>query len=392
MDDLNSVRMVKKRRPSLVKPDHKLTEFFTRRSNATGPSQPNSSPSKPSVMPFKSKKAVRDTKLAINKSNIQDREVISISSDSHVSISSGSVIAPSDAKPKLRQLPPRASALKTSRRSQSVVPITNPTQLPSSQKSRVANPSPLPPKNINKRKKKFDSDSDVEILNTVICVPRQIKSSSVTNRSSPQLVPTTSKETFKSRNDPSYKKARFSSPVPPFAEEGRVPSSQSDEELTLPPPKKIGAVKETVERWRSNAKRTGLRSPTDDAEESDTNMALISDATPSTPPQSSFSDADALNPKSASTNLTSPCLTAPPVRGVTPPTSISLPPLPATPVALDAESKTAHIIAQIKANAYAMTVPSPEEQPLPEFKELDESSDEDDLNAPDWRPTLHVKR
>jgi len=52
--------------------------------------------------------------------------------------------------------------------------------------------------------------------------------------------------------------------------------------------------------------------------------------------------------------------------------------LPATPVALDVASKTAKIIADIKARAYARNTPSPE--PVFEFNDiLESSSDEEDI-------------
>ena len=62
----------------------------------------------------------------------------------------------------------------------------------------------------------------------------------------------------------------------------------------------------------------------------------------------------------------------------TPPSS-DAPPMPPTPVALDAASKTAKIIADIKARALAKSMSSPEPA-LPEFiEELESSSDEEGI-------------
>ena len=63
---------------------------------------------------------------------------------------------------------------------------------------------------------------------------------------------------------------------------------------------------------------------------------------------------------------------------LTPTRKVERLPVPATPIALDTESKTAQIIAQIKADAYAAAFSSPEPDES-QLKSLDESSDEDDL-------------
>jgi hypothetical protein len=63
----------------------------------------------------------------------------------------------------------------------------------------------------------------------------------------------------------------------------------------------------------------------------------------------------------------------------TPPPAISNAPLPVTPVALSEESKTAQIIAQIKANALAASASSPDEtSKVFVYKELDDSSSSDE--------------
>jgi hypothetical protein len=65
------------------------------------------------------------------------------------------------------------------------------------------------------------------------------------------------------------------------------------------------------------------------------------------------------------------------------------PSLPATPVALTEASKTAKIIADIKAKAYAQALSSPEDSPLGELRELEDSSDEEDLFDVPVYATLH---
>jgi hypothetical protein len=52
--------------------------------------------------------------------------------------------------------------------------------------------------------------------------------------------------------------------------------------------------------------------------------------------------------------------------------------LPVTPVALTEASKTAKIIADIKARAAALAMSSPEQSPILELKELEDSSDEEE--------------
>jgi hypothetical protein len=253
----------------------------------------------------------------------------------------------------------------------------------------------------NKRKKIFESDSDVEVLTTVICVPKRSQSSSHANPPFPnQLKPVNRKANSKGRTRTSpFKKARRSDDHPAHEVVIRIPSSQSDEEeLCMPETVKsdTGRVKETVEKWRTEAIGTPPRSQlvnSHNISDLDVDMAVYSPHTPeaalSPHHQSPFSEAEALNPESVSTNPTSPSPKASNAKDITP---LSPPRLseaseqPPTPLALDAETKTAQIIAQIKANAFAAAVSSPEEdQTIPEFKELEDSSDEE-LNLPDWRP------
>lgn len=59
-----------------------------------------------------------------------------------------------------------------------------------------------------------------------------------------------------------------------------------------------------------------------------------------------------------------------------PPDTNELPPLPPTPEAIDPEAKTAKLIAEIKARAFAANQSSDDEQPLA-FRELEDSDDGD---------------
>jgi hypothetical protein len=60
--------------------------------------------------------------------------------------------------------------------------------------------------------------------------------------------------------------------------------------------------------------------------------------------------------------------------------------LPSTPVALNAESKAAQIIAQIKANAFQARYSSPDDEIPTEVPDLEDSSDEDEDIFSTYRP------
>lgn len=59
-----------------------------------------------------------------------------------------------------------------------------------------------------------------------------------------------------------------------------------------------------------------------------------------------------------------------------PPDTNELPPLPLTPEPIDPEAKTAKLIAEIKARAFAANQSSDDEHPL-SFHELEDSDDDD---------------
>jgi hypothetical protein len=413
--------MSKRTQSSSVKQNPKLTDFFNRKPTGSGSShtQPKSFQLTPtsSAMPSKPKPVPRVAKPVKNRSSLSDRETISISSDSHISISSDSVTvisdAPSRPMTRLRSAAPHVGVTTRSQDRKSCVASSGslqPSQSPEIRCigfSRRTKPSPADaPKSSLKRKNKFDSDSEVEILNTVVYVPKPVKSAKATVSNAVQPAPFTPKEGSKLRNGKHLvKKPRRLSPErPEIPIDGRVPSSQSDEELSLPESSKkdIGKVTDNVKKWRSEALSSPLGSPLqllDASQGLDTDIVADppspTDPALSSPLRSPFSEADVFRPESVSTNPTSPCPTAPVVRGVSPVTPIRLgnrPELPPTPLAMDAETKTAQIIAQIRADAYAAAMSSPDDEHVPELRDLDNSSDEDELDPFDWRSDAKMKR
>ncbi|OBZ68299.1 hypothetical protein A0H81_11863 [Grifola frondosa] len=236
------------------------------------------------------------------------------------------------------------------------------------------------------------------------------------------------------------KKARLSSPeLPPQPPssgndadvEELVPSSQSDEhELTMSKPTKKGPaeIKESIDKWRQDAEDhppsrplsppplDGHSTPPTDVDDipmdvdipgpgpsdmyselpvmpvsrlctphsdSEVSMQLRQPPSGSTLATNHLVDASirssrmitsatVLSLEKASSSFDSPSEF---FRALTPPPSDPVS-LPATPVVLDEKSKTAKLIDEIKARAYAAAHSSPEEPELLEFKEL-ESSDEE---------------
>lgn len=355
-----------------------------------------------------------------NKGPRADQEVTSVSSSSHksyISISSDSVVVlSSPPKPKSRPIPKSDVPLDPRRTTRvthhlavpstpmSVVPLKR-SRSPSIQfvgtRQAIKPPSAVVTRqkaHTMKRKKKFETDSDNSLDSSVILVsprrkaPIALKALSVVNIST--------SSPCKSPDKPSPpKKAR----VQEGEDVEMVPSSQSDEqELTAPRliQKSTEDIKESVHRWRQEATSNSAPSnhwgmdmdadidvPMDDSE-----IPYSSDAgaasSPS-PPRSCSSEAEVMAGLTTSGNTSTTPTT--PASPVVPPPALNKPltplpagaPLPTTPVALSAASKTAQIIAQIKANALAANVSSPDEaKEMPEFRELDDtSSDEEDFRA-----------
>jgi hypothetical protein len=189
-----------------------------------------------------------------------------------------------------------------------------------------------------------------------------------------------------------------------------VPSSQSDEQELAAPrtiKKDPKDIKESVDRWRQEAASPDP-SPLDDdwgmaldadipSPEADTPYSshgdplnLTSDkATPnSSPLHSSEAEVYVRLLSSGANTSTIPTTSVSPVFAASSrpktPSAPSNALLPATPVALSPESKTAQIIAQIKANAMAASACSPDEaSQVLVYKELEESSssgEEEDYN------------
>lgn len=163
-----------------------------------------------------------------------------------------------------------------------------------------------------------------------------------------------------------------------------VCSSQSDEaELVLPTPesRNMGKVAEGIQSWRQKASEFSHSSSPcarDDAMEVDTPPSSPIHDSPVTPAQSASPPFDApvrsaVTPRSSSALQTSIVAST----GLpSPPETDKLPPLPSTPEPMDPEAKTARIIAEIRARAFAANQSSEDEELLI-FRELEDSDDDD---------------
>ncbi|CAA7259137.1 unnamed protein product [Cyclocybe aegerita] len=199
-------------------------------------------------------------------------------------------------------------------------------------KSAVVNSFKTP----ERRKSKFDTDSEGEAPNGVIHV-----------RSTP--------------NPQQRKKARLSSPVESSKSTATelVPSSQSDEEELASTTAQMNGHSIVI----SQAKQ--VLPPTPDQDDGESMYMDVDE------PITIASTPDALSTSKQPAREDSRTFD----QIMTPPPS-DLPSMPPTPVALDQATKTAQIIADIKARAYAKSVSSPEPAPL-EFNETLDSSDDD---------------
>jgi hypothetical protein len=191
-----------------------------------------------------------------------------------------------------------------------------------------------------------------------------------------------------------------------------VPSSQSDEQELAAPriiKKDPNDINESVNRWRQEAASPKPSPPYHDwAMDIDADIGADADIPIPDADTAYSSDGDPLNltsdnptPNSSplhsseaevcagllssgantSTNPTTPVspIFAASSRPKSPPPTSSNAPLPATPIALSPESKTAQIIAQIKANALAASASSPDEtSKVLVYKELEDSSSSDE--------------
>ncbi|KAJ7251517.1 hypothetical protein B0H12DRAFT_1234154 [Mycena haematopus] len=353
-----------------------ITDFFPRaRVSITHPS------STTTVYPTKKKVPPRP-----------DQEVISVSSASHITVSSGtrSIITVSDtsAGPKAAAsshdpMDPMESISSRgggARRYFVAPPKTSPAK--QSTKYSVSTPS----KSSFKRKAKLDSDSEVEPIDSVVHIPRSTARTRASKAApipvKPTLISDKENLTQLPQAPPLRKKPRISSPEPllpsepPIASSDlgeliTVPSSQSDEQeeaVLRVASRDRGVVMEEVDRWRNEAHSPIPLSRSEPEEDMDVAAPpddnIVVDGLP----------ALVYTPESSPEPQEQPML-------LTPQQPRLHPSLPATPVALTEASKTAKIIAEIKAKAYAEALSSPEDSPLGEFKELEDSSDEEELLA-----------
>jgi hypothetical protein len=175
----------------------------------------------------------------------------------------------------------------------------------------------------------------------------------------------------------SRKKLRLSSPELSFQSlvEDFVPSSLSDERDMVPQlasQKNHQVAKRNVDEWLQSAPPAeALNGGFDDTPmDVDIDVTAFSSATESS---------RIIRGRVSSARFASPMFD----REDTPPRTnlpSTLSPLPPSPMVLDGDARSAQIIADIKAKAYAASMSSPLDSPPMEFKEeLDDSSDEEDL-------------
>lgn len=168
-------------------------------------------------------------------------------------------------------------------------------------------------------------------------------------------------------NPKSQKRARLSTAEDPELSELLIPSSQSDEEEV--------SIFNDSPKLKTNAADNNypaLHTPRSLTPERDIDAMQIDN-----------SACESLNPLDLPS---SPVVEGPSSQQgsepfdqmMTPPPS-DLPSVHSTPVALNPASKTAQIIADIKARAYAQATSSPENVPLEMVEPSDSSSDEDDF-------------
>lgn len=240
----------------------------------------------------------------------------------------------------------------------------------SPQKSPTRNPRSRKPKS------KFDSDPDHDKPDSVVYISKSARPGSA----SAQVAPFSPKENLTLAplqvKSNSRKKLRLSPPEP-FSKslvQDFVPSSLSDEDMV---PKQISwtdpqVAKQNVDEWLWSTSMSSTERL--DCGFDDISMDVDVDR-PFPSPSSKPSPALVTSPSSTFFASTL-CDHTPPL--VNRPSSLS--PLPSLPVVLDKDARSAQIIADIKAKAYAASMSSPLDSPPAQFKdELDDSSDEEDL-------------
>ncbi|KAG1742847.1 hypothetical protein EDB19DRAFT_1966334 [Suillus lakei] len=202
----------------------------------------------------------------------------------------------------------------------------------------------------NKRKKKFESDSESERPSGVIYVQKPGSAMKPFTLAPPSTGPHT-----------------------PSSSKHFIYSSQSDEmELVVPTldTRALSQVNEQVHKWRQNT----LASPSSVINDSNPYDAGATDASPPEPVTSPSNDG--ARSRSATSLPSAPPETPlqPSASLPSPPDTTGAPPFPATP-ASDKAANAAQLIASIKAKAFAESPLSDEERNYT-FRELDESSDD----------------
>ncbi|KAF9241519.1 hypothetical protein BU15DRAFT_73249 [Melanogaster broomeanus] len=361
--------------PSRSKKDvlvnRKLTDFFAPNSSPPSASLPVSSSKAPSTTPTtstrfrqftsSSRPVTRASKAAT------ERNSASASSHSSNSATSHSLLPSSHSLTGVPSRQTRSTSAMTTRASlkRARSPDNHLTT------SHIVN-APVPKlKSPIKRMRKFESDSEVDAPQAVIYV------------TSPSLL----------QNlwhfNPCHPPPLTGATSPLDSSKQVVYSSQSDEmELVLPIPESRdhGKVHEDVQKWRQStfhSSNSPIPQPQNDATE-------VGPLAPSSPPASPVASVIASSPhfddsahiRSVATSVSSIILPETHILPATclpsPPDTDAAPPLPPTPKALDKDSKTAKLIADIKARAFAVKNSSDDEKTL-EFREL-EDSDDDDLD------------
>ena len=172
--------------------------------------------------------------------------------------------------------------------------------------------------------------------------------------------------------------------VSPDSSKQVVYSSQSDEaELVLPIPESRHLEKavEGIHTWRQKAfefSHSSSPCSRDDAMEVDTPLSSPIRSSPVASARSASPHFEA-SARSVATPRSSAAFQTPIVASTclpSPPDTNEFLPLPTTPEPIDPEAKTAKLIAEIKAKAYAANQSSGDEQPLA-FRELEDSDDGD---------------
>jgi len=335
-----SKRMAKNAKKLPINHDKPITAFFTRASKAPSSHDAHSSAAKKA-----------SSALEVPESKTSFKAVSSSLENASKPTTKPSSVATRAQSTRARSVeaqaalisPLSASSLKRSRS-------------PDMQPSKLSTPKAV--QNVKFRQRnKFDSDSGSETNGVAVYVKATV---CVYLLYSSQY-----RISFSQPNIQRRKKVRLSSPEGPSRSEARnlVPSSQSDEDELF----RLGTEPVPQNNVSDYPQKSSLPlTPSVGNDGMDVDEDLFSNR--QLPSGSASSTSKSITHKSSS----------PFDQILTPPVSDPLP-LPPTPVALDAASKSAKIIAEIKARAYANGMSSPETVPFEFDDELESSSDEDDL-------------